>query len=298
MRTRILIYTIALAGCLAACQKEDHLTPSDSPVLFAPQPGATDEESVLRREFYGKTGCHILFNDTLRHEYQGLDGHGKPFYLTETVGLEWNISSGADYRFTFDYLKTMDQKRKAVRFMENYLLHYLEKIMPYSILVVNNMEQFDVSNGVKSMGNPLTYSSVRCVALNVSKLDETPESEWEAYAQDICCEMIFVTIPEQEYQRFIYVNPYGSMIYGAEKYGDEEWDFSLEDLKGYCGIFEDPYPDRYVTEKEDAVAYIKACLLLTEDEFDEGYEVDYYSKIKQKYNIIKPIVEKSGIQFK
>ena len=48
----IILYIIVLAGCFTACQQEDSLTPSNISDLFAPNPEATDAESVLRREFF------------------------------------------------------------------------------------------------------------------------------------------------------------------------------------------------------------------------------------------------------
>ena len=74
-----------LAGCLCACQKEDPVVPNGMSNPFATLPGATDEETKLREDFYKATGCHLLFNDTLRHEYKGLDGNGNPFYETELL---------------------------------------------------------------------------------------------------------------------------------------------------------------------------------------------------------------------
>ena len=62
----VLLLIIVLAGCFTACQQEDSLTPSNISDLFAPNPEATDAESVLRREFFNTTGCYLLFNDTLR----------------------------------------------------------------------------------------------------------------------------------------------------------------------------------------------------------------------------------------
>ena len=82
-----------LAGCLCACQKEDPVVPNGMSNPFATLPGATDEETKLREDFYKATGCHLLFNDTLRHEYKGLDGNGNPFYETELLGLEYSLTN-------------------------------------------------------------------------------------------------------------------------------------------------------------------------------------------------------------
>ena len=51
MKSEILIFMIALTGCLCACQQEDELEPLDVTNSFATSPGATDEETKLRRIF-------------------------------------------------------------------------------------------------------------------------------------------------------------------------------------------------------------------------------------------------------
>lgn len=65
----LLLYSLCLMG-LTACGSEDELTaiPDTMTDCFAPDPNATDAESVLRREFYQTEKCYLLFNDTLRHE--------------------------------------------------------------------------------------------------------------------------------------------------------------------------------------------------------------------------------------
>ena len=56
MKSEILIFMIALTGCLCACQQEDELEPLDVTNSFATSPGATDEETKLKENFYNTTG--------------------------------------------------------------------------------------------------------------------------------------------------------------------------------------------------------------------------------------------------
>ena len=64
------------------------------------------------------------------------------------------------------------------------------------------------------------------------------------------------------------------------------------------GFLEDPYENNFSSPKEDAVAYIKACLSMTEEEFFEKYgENDINGYTRQKYDIIKPLLEATGIKF-
>ena len=68
--------------------------------------------------------------------------------------------------------------------------------MPYSLLVANGIDEYqrntmDVSYDY--VGSPLTYNNLRCLALNVSRLWGLTQEERKAYAQDICCEIIFAS---------------------------------------------------------------------------------------------------------
>ena len=169
MKSEILIFMIALTGCLCACQQEDELEPLDVTNSFATSPGATDEETKLKENFYNTTGCHLLFNDTLRHEYKGTDENGKPYYETELLGLEYQLTSTSNFRFKFDYLQTLEQKRQVTAFLQNDLLPYIKNVMPYSLLVANGIDEYqrntmDVSYDY--VGSPLTYNNLRCLALN------------------------------------------------------------------------------------------------------------------------------------
>lgn len=306
MKSRILLYTIALAGCLFACQQEDELVPSHTPNPFSPLPGASDEEAKLRAGFYEATGCHLLFNDTIRREYKGLDENGKPFYETELVGLEYTLTSVGASRFEFDYLQTLEQKRRAAQFLQNDLFPYIKSIMPYSILIVNGMDEYQqFEDYYEYAASPLTYSNMRCLALNVNQLWKLSENELKEFAQDVCCEMIFASFggdPLYNYaddsgkaKEFFKVNQYN---YGNAKEGSSWWGGSYSYNPLEMGFLEDPYEDVFMSAKEDALAYIKACLTMTEEEFFGLYgtnDVDGYTR--RKYDAIKPLIDETGIKF-
>ena len=148
MKNKIYLWLFSILLSITACQKEYNLTLSGTRDPFAPDPKATDEESVLRRSFYENTGCYLLFNDTLRHEYKGLDAYGNPYYETELIGLEWSMTSVQGSRFIFDYLETQNQKQQTADFLQTYLIPYVQNILPYSILAVNKIDQFDEKSGV------------------------------------------------------------------------------------------------------------------------------------------------------
>lgn len=305
MKYIIFIYIAVWAACFSACQKEDDLKPSNIQDLFAPDPDASDEESLLRKEFYKNTGCYLLFNDTLKHQYAGLDGYGNPYYETEVIGLEWNLTSTVDSRYVFEYLNTQTQKQKAATFLQNYLIPYVKNVLPYSILVLNKMDKYVISNGYYQYSeSPLAYSNMRCTALNVNELWNLEEDETlKEFAQQICCRIIFANWggdPGNYYSGskasdFLKVNRYD---YDEPKYwyrlpeglGNEY----IEDFY-YEGFIENTNETLMPSATEDAASYIKACLTMSDEEFRDKFSS--YRTVMKKYEIIKPLVDATGIQF-
>ena len=54
----------------------------------------------------------------------------------------------------------------------------------------------------------------------------------------------------------------------------------------------------FPSAKEDAVAYIKACLNMSEEEFFEKYGANDINGItRKKYDAIKPLIDATGIKF-
>ena len=188
MRLNIFIWMI-LAGCLFSCEKEK-LTPSKARNPFAPDPEATDATSKLRRDFYEKTGCFLLFNDTLRHEYKGLNASGEPYYDTELLAMDWDLGAvKSGHTLRFEYLN-QEQQQKAYDFLVNDLYDVI-KTMPYSILVVNKMELSveDFYTGERTWVSQTFDMNSRCLAIAIEGL--FGDVEPMEFAQDLCCAIIF-----------------------------------------------------------------------------------------------------------
>ena len=300
MRLHIFIWII-LAGSLFSCEKEN-VTPSKVRNPFASAPEATDATSELRREFYEKTGCFLLFNDTLRHEYMGVDAFGNPYYDTELLAMDWGLGSvKRDYILRYEYLDGMAQQQKAYDFLVNNLKSSLNKL-PYSILAVNKIElRKEDWTGQVTWESKVCEINSRCMAVAIEGLfaeDVKPEE----YVQDLCCTIIFPRLFANEEEGWLGSKAYGfveyDMYYGYYNKMDLYVE-TLEDLHGE-GFLVDVDEVNFPDVRQDASAYIKAVLLETEEEFREKY--GQYWKIMEKYEIIKPLVEKEaedlGIKFK
>lgn len=301
-----IIPVLILMLSMSACRQEEHLTPDNARNPFAPDENDMGEEAVMRRDFYSSTGCYLLFNDTLYHEYKGLNAYGDPYYETELVGLEWNMTSVNTSRFQFDYVETTQQKQQVTEFLKTYLVPYVKNILPYSILVVDNIDKYDKVTGkyeYEYVASPLTWSNMRCLAIGIKKIWNLSETEYLSYAQDICCEMIFASWGGDPQDRYD-----GSKAEAFLKPNLFDYGYDKEDYDIPHGLEDDYMEDFYdlgflvntneiylPSAAEDAASYIKLCLLMTEEEVKSRF-ADYPTILK-KYDLIKPLVDETNIQF-
>lgn len=177
MRPYILYISCALLLCLASCSSEDELKPERDTLTesFAPDPSATDAESVLRREFKQDAGSFLLFNDTLTNEYLGKDYNGDDRYKTETLDMGYNLRVGkynTVKTYTYEYLTTQAEKESAVAFIKNNLLTHLpQTLRPFSWFVVKTITDNDDYSSLQAL------SGQRAVAIAVGNItDENRQS--------------------------------------------------------------------------------------------------------------------------
>lgn len=141
----MLYISCALLFGLASCGGEDELEAEHDTLTdcFAPDPNATDAESVLRRAFKEEEGSFLLFNDTLTHEYVGKDYNGDDRYKTELLDMGWNLRVG-NYTtvptYTYEYITDQAEKEAAVAYIkENLLTHLPVSLRPFSWFVVKSI---------------------------------------------------------------------------------------------------------------------------------------------------------------
>lgn len=137
-----------LLGCLGGCSSAEDTTPSyiDENV-FAPKDDDNSAEANLRRDYFDKTGCYLLFNDTLSVKQKGVDYYGQPIYDIQTVDVDFSSFAGntTTYRYTYEYIKDEASKKKAADFLQEQVLSRLGSLKPYSVLLVNGMSQWETN---------------------------------------------------------------------------------------------------------------------------------------------------------
>lgn len=307
MKTRIILYLpTLLLSLLASCQDEDKLQATHTPSPFALALDNNETVADLQRAFHEQTDCYLIFTDTLRHDYLGTDENGQPYYKPVLVNLAWNMTSVSDKQFRFDYIATPDRKQEAIRFVEEQLLPRVSNLLPYSLLLVDAINQYNKEDGVYTLAaSPAAYSCINCLALAIRPLWQAGNDP-DALALDLCCQIIFDSWggdPDNSYrgslawpfleENFAWYDYEKEYYYGLDipnGLGEE----SSEPMR-QIGFIVNPHETLLPSALEDAVSYIKACLTMTDEDFHARYAD--YPVILEKYTIIKPLVDQTGIQF-
>ena len=294
---------IVFLSLAVACEKEKDLFPSGGVENYFEVPeGASDEESVLRRNFQEETGCYLLFNDTLRKKLLGNDIDGLPIYSFETVELGYGVVSASSDKFTFHYLETLESKREVVEFVKESILPLLEKkAYPYSFLLVDTVfrtrflvdDGDDVGSGFYGSRVAVDfYSGVRCLALSLGDVLEMSDVEKREFVRGLFKNMIETSLLAKTVELAAFY------ALGEEYYGKEGleigWDIDyIEDLRE-LGFLEGyiSYDYAYFRVKSEDLECFVNVLFEDEEAFLE--ENEEYPLVIQKYNLIKQVVKDLG----
>ena len=175
MKRKFYILSLILVGTalgITSCSKEDDPTfeftdPRDG---FMPADDATDEISVLRRDFFHETGSYLLFNDTLRHDFIGKDLNGENRYKTELLDVRYEVgqTNSATYKPTYSYLQTTEDCAKAVEYLKTFILpHLSSSLQPFSWFMTGNIYDQNVYG---TTIRPYAISGQRSIVLACAQL--------------------------------------------------------------------------------------------------------------------------------
>lgn len=286
------IWLFAAAMCFTACESEDPLQPSNADTNpFITDDNADDEESLLRKEFYSKNSCYLLFNDTLN--------------TGELLDLGYMMTASQNNNaYTYDYLATIEEKHLATQFVEQYLLPHLgKKLRPFSFLLVNNINHFKYEDGQlwepdDGITNPSFVVGVRATAIAMSAITEMSESEKNDYSKELIIEILANIISHQTIETFNAFTSYGKKYYGVWMEGwveGEEDGMPLQNAKSFIAPHQDIWGvwwTAYPTLDEDVKAYINLAMNTTLEEVEEKYTE--YPDIISKYKLMKQIITELG----
>lgn len=292
-----LYYLLVICACfvgMISCAKEDDLIPSgivDN--YFAVPDNATDEVSILRKNFYEKNGVYLLFNDTLRHEQQGTYEDGTPIWFTETIDFNYNISTTGTGAYQFVYLNNQHNCEIAASMVEKHILPHLGKgWLPYSLLLLDTIKSRDW-RGNWSVTDCI--SSIRCMAIGVGDVIEKTDEEQSTFCRGMLSMLVVERVEELDESLFEEFDSFCTKYYGKdyEDFGLDWMSPTDEELYGLGMIYKPlfTFPDNAMDRKY----FAQYAVELTEEEFQEKYGA--YPIVMQKYEIIKEIISDLGYKF-
>ncbi len=161
---------MALCCAMLSCSDEnsdiDYEDPTD---YFMPAKDATDEVSVLRRQFKEEEKSYLLFNDTLQHYYTGTDINGDKQYFTELLDVKYAVGGNitTSDKYTYTYLTT-EKCIDATDYLKKYILiHLSDKLRPFSWFLAGTITGKNSSGAIVK---PYAVSGERTIVLACSQL--------------------------------------------------------------------------------------------------------------------------------
>lgn len=300
----ILVYCCFISISLFSCgDKEDDITP-EAPAknYFAADANATDDESLLRKEFYKNNGCYLLFNDTLRHDSIGVKPNGEITYQTETIDVPYIMSSHAYFAYKYTYIKDIEKQKAAANFIENNILPHLSaKLRPFSWLVVNSITKYSISDN--SYYYDSEQSSVvgnRATAIALGDIFNMDEADIQQFAKTLSATIVADKVASQDASIITTFTKFSNSFYDTTSQttpSDDESNMELMQESGFIC----PYTisgftlyGNYPSKVEDIKAFAKLVV-----ENDEQYVKDTYNNeiILEKYMVMKNIILSLGYKF-
>lgn len=293
----LIVWSIVAIGALAACS-EDNLTPTGLYQPFAPAADATDEESVLRREFYEKNGFYILFNDTIRKEPVGTNSAGETVYKVETLDPAWQFTgseSNTEYRFA--YCQGIDKKTRCADFVtelsEQLTAYNLAK--PYSILVVDTLMTVTTSSKGEIVTRYDFLNTFRCFILALPEIKEVDEEEVLMLIANMAGSNLAAKYAG-DLEEFFGVSV--DYYYGYPLYEQDNEGYNDEEEYYEEGFLQVTWEDLYPSKAQDVSAYLYMVMTMTDEEIRKEFPLKWYPKVIQKYEAILPVILKAGIHLK
>lgn len=299
-----LIYCSVLSLSLVSCaDNEDSITPeAPEKNYFAVDNNATDEESVLRRQFYKDNGCYLLYNDTLRNDSIGKSPNGDIIYKTETIDVPYVMSGQRSYAYKYTYMKDFDKKKAAVDFIEKYILPHLStKLRPYSWLLVNSITKYAVQD------NTFTYDSEqesvlgnRSTAIAIGTVFDMDEDDVKQFATELSASILATKVSIQTDNIIGSFTKFSNSLYDTNATiipNDDDSNMILMQENGFIcpndswgfSIY-----GQFPTKAQDIEAFAKLVVEKSEQEVRDTYNNDI---IIEKYLAMKQIVLNLGYIF-
>ncbi len=287
-----IISTIGLVFILLGCKKERELIPNPVEInLFAVPEDANDPESLLRRQFFTDEDTYLLFNDTLRKEYQGKDAYGDDTWFVERVNIDYAINNTGDWGRVTPLIGIL-QKQQAIDFVKvNILSHLGPKLRPYSLLLTDNYAIYDSYRKTWKKYN--IKSGIRCVALSLADVLQQNSIQQQVYINEVLFEILNSALSKQQDDVLADFYAFSAQYHSLDKAEDLGWPYVLNDAKvREIGFLKDVSRYYLPSKKQDLDAFLQQVLTTKRADFVLSYGA--YPLLLAKYDKLNEILTKLG----
>lgn len=283
---KIYLVLFVFVSLLFSCNDEEEYLYNEysQDNYFAPSEDATDEESVLRRDFFNSTGVYLIYNDTLAsYNVVSLSGDTNVVKDVLSPGYSMTNTYGID-KFSYAYYKEIELKQQAANFIKEKILTKLPKEMyPYSFFLTKFAQISESSYGsYKDPVSIITYNGMHCTLVALGDLSAKSSAELDDLESLVLKEMIIAqinTIPQEEFENFY--------SYSKDYYNIFSWDIpSPYKSVGFLDTYIYSWPITFNSPEYDIKAYLEELFSMTKDEFITTY-ADYPICIEKMEEMLK-----------
>lgn len=283
---------VTIAAMLASCAKEDDpqfdfVDPQDG---FLPADTATDDISVLRREFYQENGSFLLFNDTLSHQFIGKDLNGEDRYKTELLDIKYEVgqTNVVTYKPSYSYLDTPEKCHQAVDYLKAFILpHLSSKLMPFSWFLANTIyDKTSMGNAVR----PYAVSGQRSIALACGQLASLKTDAQKKQLANRQLLIIVQNLANNNAPTFSDFRAVSASYYGTNLYVPEGQ--TAQDYVRGLGFLNSTSTSSFPSQSADLNAYATLIISYTDEQIERMY--GNYPLIISKAKMFRADLESLG----
>ena len=296
MKKNNFLYILFLSFLFTACDKEDHLTPSNVGRDWFTIEDSNDPVDHAIYQFYTETGIPVFYNDTIGEETR-VDHWGNSYTHYEILQFGSSSLGGTETPNPFSSYE-LCPKEDVVDGLE-FLREEIVPVLPESIKITSFLLLKSLTPWNPAVVSNEAFKGLNTVLISrVSELKDMSDAERLNMKGAIFNAVLATPVSGYTEELAAFYQATRS-CYTENLYGCAGWYFynryGFSDPRA-VGFLKDPNPYDYgnmPTEIQDVGMYIKAMFTHTPEEFEALYGT--FSVVMTKYEIMKTVLRDIGV---
>lgn len=296
MKKNNFLYILFLSVLFTACDKEDHLKPSNVGRDWFTIEDSNDPVDHAIYQFYTETGIPVFYNDTIGEETR-VDHWGNSYTHYEILQFGSSSLGGTETPNPFSSYE-LCPKEDVVNGLE-FLREEIVPVLPESIKITSFLLLKSLTPWNPAVVSNEAFKGLNTVLISrVSELKDMSDAERLNMKGAIFNAVLATPVSGYTEELAAFYQATRS-CYTENLYGCAGWYFynryGFSDPRA-VGFLKDPNPSDYgsmPTEVQDVGMYIKAMFIYTPEEFEALYGA--FSVVMTKYEIMKTVLRDIGV---